>query len=160
VLAISQSVCLILAVLTFLGTVVALSGFVARAVWPREEPAAAERADDPNRAYRQAMADLSRRAVQLEQRAVMIESCGLMAGVAVALLAVSLILGAARAVPGDKATAVERLAPIVPGVVALIGAVVIIAVTAPQGRPAAPQGTFPTQPYPVPQAFAPMVSSY
>jgi hypothetical protein len=132
VLAVSQPACLILAVLTFLGTVVVLAGFVVRSAWSD--------------------GDASRRPARDEHRAVVLESCGLAAGVAVAFLAVSLILGAARADPGDQATAAARLVPMVPGLVALIGAVVIIAATAPQSRPAQP-GSYQTPAGTGPQAF-------
>jgi hypothetical protein len=146
-----QSACLALAVLTLLATVVVLSTYVIRSVGPAEEARGGEK-DDPTRPARPVVIDLSRRYVQLEQRAAVIESCGLIAGVGVAFLAVSLILGAARVEYDENAPTLARLVPLVPGVVALIGAVVIIAVTAPQSRPTQ-QGAYPTPSYTVPQAF-------
>ncbi len=92
-----------------------------------------------------------RQAAQIEQRSAVLRSCGLLAGAAIAFIALALFLGAVQARlanPDAALTFGGRFAPLVPSVVALLCATLIIAICAPESRSPVQQSNYPYQSIP------------
>lgn len=130
-----QVVCLLGAVLMLLFSAASAAAALYRASWAPDPvtldlPAPSDRPDDNSYARQSYHLNtfLIRRLSQSEQRVAALTSGASLAGAALALLAVSLVVGAVRPAPtvGAAPTAVERLVALAPGLVALIGAVVVI----------------------------------
>jgi hypothetical protein len=141
-LLIAELAALVMALLTLFGCVVVLFIFLvlsmARggAVQPPERTGTKE--DYSNFAMFET-AEFARQRARAEQREVVYETCALLVGVAVAFFAVKLLLAAAQGrdeEPGRAPTTWERLAPMVPGLVALVCATAIV-VAARESPPAA-----------------------
>jgi hypothetical protein len=139
---IAEAAALVMSLLTLFGCALALFIFLftslARGgVVESAEPAGPK--PDYSRVTAYETEQFARQRAKAELRAAVYEMCALLVGVAVAFFGLKLLLAAARAwgeEPGRGRTAWECLAPMVPGLVALVCATLIVA-TAREVSPAA-----------------------
>jgi hypothetical protein len=135
-LAAGAAVSLALALLTLVGCTTLLFIFLAKAV--TEAPPKSE-GTDTLAISRFSMEQTYRQQERVEQRAAVLRSSGLLLGVAVAFIALTALLAAARAeavAPKEDAGPVARLARLAPALVALVCATLIIILAAPESKPA------------------------
>lgn len=136
-LATVATVCLLLAVLAFLVAGTCVASALVRNTWASDVPAVPvpEKPDESMKRTFELQAQQTRRQFLNDQRTAALTSGAALAGVGLALLSVSLMLGALR----PERPAVERLVALVPGIIVLIGAVVVIVSTIPSTSPVPPQ---------------------
>ncbi|HKB37974.1 MAG TPA: hypothetical protein VKD72_16120 [Gemmataceae bacterium] len=139
--AVGEPVALGMALITFVGAVVVLFIFVGGSL-ARDSPPAPPvtgKVEDYSALSKFATEEAARQRDKAERRAAMYQSCALLAGVAVAFVAVALFLGAVRRegeASGDGAGAASRLVSFAPGMVAAICAALIIAAAREDSAPA------------------------
>ena len=153
-LAAGQAICLGLAVLTLVGCLIVVTGFLINAPALRNPVAAP---DDPARSIYHSTTESQRHQSAVEQRTATLQSLGLMVGVALAFVGLGLLLGAARA-DGPEEPVQARLARAVPGTVALVCSAAVMIFAGPASAPAGPAQNAPATPYGVPSvgfAYAP-----
>ena len=150
---IGEYVCSGLAVLMLIGAAAVVLNFLvgSKDDIPKVQtyPESKARGDDFARSNAYATYEVLRHQALSERRASVLQSSGVLVGVAVAFIALALLSKGARAAParvvkgddgkGDGVTGWDgRLAGVLPGIVALICATVIVTVSSSDGRPAAP----------------------
>jgi hypothetical protein len=150
---------LVLALVTLLGCMVVLFVFVGRAIVqenPVKDPEVTQNPGDIYKLIIFSTAEPIREQVRIGQRAAVLRSCGLLAGVASLFLALTLFLLAVRTeaavAPRDR-TLSWSLARLLPATVALVCAAVLISFSAPEGGPAELSGTAHGSPVTTPIAY-------
>jgi hypothetical protein len=162
-LALGEIVSLALAVLTLVGCAAILFVFLGSAIAQtgtiKLPESTGNQQDDNLNFSRFTTQELYRQQARSEERTGVLRSCGVLVGVAIAFLALTLFLAAARAeagAPDQPPTTAGRLARLAPGLAALACATIIITISAPESKPAAPSGGLPVGlPYTLPQVGFP-----
>jgi hypothetical protein len=155
-LAVCEMTSLVIALVTLLGCVVVLFVFVRGVIVeenPVKPPDVTGKPDDINKMSYFATSEPYRQQVRIGQRAAVLRSCGLLAGVAAMFLALTMFLLAVRTeagvAPRDR-TLAWSLTRMLPATVALVCAAALISFSAPEAGPAESPGPHAGSSYAVP----------